>query len=160
MTKDGGLQDRPFLLRSLPNHFLTFYNEIPKKNEKLMMVEIVFLIGVIKMKNSNTKEVIAKVQTHMIRHLGGKKILYSELTNRSYGPTVYARVKKMVDGGFFLAYYSDIREFLHKIGYTKAQLEKMSNDKVWDLYKHLLARDGERFVRDYGRELEKRKAKR
>ena len=124
------------------------------------MVENSFLIGVIKMKNSNTKEVIAKVQTHMIRHLGGKKILYSELTNRSYGPTVYARVKKMVNGGMFLVYYKDIRDFLNKIGYTKAQLEKISDARVWDLYIHLLARDGERFVRDYGREVEKRKAKR
>lgn len=92
------------------------------------------------MKNSNTKEVIAKVQAHMIRHQGGKKILYSELTNRSYGPTVYARVKKMVNGGMFLVYYKDIRDFLNKIGYTKAQLEKMSDAKVWDLYTHLLGR--------------------
>lgn len=111
------------------------------------------------MKNSNNAKTIAQVQAHMIRHQGGKKILYSELTNRSYGPTVYARVKKMVNGGMFLVYYKDIRDFLNRIGYTKAQLGKMSDERVWDLYIHLLGRDGERFVRDYGRELEKRNVK-
>lgn len=112
------------------------------------------------MKNSNNAKTIAQVQNHMIRHVGGKKQLYRDLTNKDYGATPYTRAKRLVSGGWFLVYYSDIRNFLNNIGYTKAQLSKMSDTKVWDLYKHLLGRDGERFVRDYGRELEKRKANR
>lgn len=101
------------------------------------------------MKNSNTKEVIAKVQNHMVRQIGGKKLLYDSLTNRNYGSTVAVRVKRMVEGGFFLIYYKDIRAFLNRIGYTKTQLSKMSDNKVQDLYTHLLIRDGERFVKQY-----------
>lgn len=107
------------------------------------------------MKNSNTKEVIAKVQNHMIRQIGSKRALYEEIENakRSFGGVRYGLIN-MVDGGLFLIYNKDVYNFLHRIGYTKAQLDKMD---VWNRYRDLIVRDGIRFYDQYVKALKSKK---
>lgn len=107
------------------------------------------------MKNSNTKEVIAKVQNHMVRQFGSKKGLWEEMDHykRSFGSLRIGLIH-MVDGGNFLVYNKDVYNFLHRLGYTKAQLEKMD---VWNRYRELIVRDGSRFYEQYLKSLKAKK---
>lgn len=104
------------------------------------------------MKNSNNAKTIASVQNHMARQVGGKKALFEEMQQaKKRNGSLRMGIDELVDGGIFLIYNGDVYNFLHRLGYTKAQLDKMDSGKRWDLYRHLLIRDGERFYRDYER---------
>ena len=46
----------------------------------------------------------------------------------------------MVDGGFYACYYSQTDKMLGKI-YGKKNVAKWSNEKKWNTYKHLIARE-------------------
>lgn len=107
------------------------------------------------MKNSNNAKTIAQVQNHMVRQYGSKKKLYEEMDylRRNYGGIRNALVM-MVEGGEFLIYNKDIYNFLHRLGYTKAQLDKM--DK-FERYKQLIVRDGTRFYDAYTKTLRARR---
>lgn len=103
------------------------------------------------MKNSNNAKTIGQVQNHMVRQYGSKKKLYEEMDHlrRNYGGIRNALVM-MVEGGDFLIYRKDIYNFLNRLGYTKAQLEKMD---VSERYKQLIVRDGSRFYEQYKKQL-------
>lgn len=48
----------------------------------------------------------------------------------------------MVDSGYFLCYYSSAREFLKEtLQETDEEANKYSDEKVWQLYRHLIGRE-------------------
>lgn len=109
------------------------------------------------MKNSNNAKTIGQVQNHMVRMVRGKKKLYEDIKHQTkdYG-SVRRALAVMFDEGRFLIYNKDIYNFLNRLGYTKAQLEKMD---VGERYKQLIVRDGSRFYEQYKKELALKKRK-
>lgn len=107
------------------------------------------------MKNSNNAKTIAQVQNHMVRQFGSKKKLYEEMDHlrRSYGG-IHNALVMMVEGGDFLFYRKDIYNFLNRLGYTKAQLDKMD---IYKRYTELIVRDGTRFYDAYTKTLRARR---
>ena len=57
--------------------------------------------------------------------------------NKQYNLTIES-AKKMVDGGFFLINYNDIREFLKSIN-NNDKIDLMNNSEIWQEYKNLLS---------------------
>lgn len=48
----------------------------------------------------------------------------------------------MVDSGYFLCYYTSAREFLKEaLQETDEEANKYSDEKVWQLYRHLIGRE-------------------
>lgn len=57
------------------------------------------------------------------------------------GRSIYATALDYVEGGSFLVYYGDCREFLKMIlEQTDTEAQQYSDEKVWRLYCHLIAR--------------------
>ena len=53
----------------------------------------------------------------------------------------YQGMIEVVMGGSFLIYYSDVKYFLNGLGINPDGKE-YSDEKSWELYKHLVAREG------------------
>lgn len=65
------------------------------------------------------------------------QINYMRHGNRS----IYATALDYVEGGSFIVYYGDARDFLKLIlEQTDEEAQRFSDDKVWRLYCHLIAR--------------------
>jgi hypothetical protein len=58
--------------------------------------------------------------------------------SRCAGESDYTVGARMVDDGFFLVYYDDIREWLDSIHPTE---KRFSDSQVWSTYKHLIGRE-------------------
>lgn len=55
--------------------------------------------------------------------------------------SIYQTALDYVEGGSFLVYYGDAREFLKVIlEETEEEAQRFTDDKVWRLYCHLIAR--------------------
>jgi len=93
---------------------------------------------------SFSKEIRQNNIKHAISVFGGKKALIAEIHNYEsmyYGSTYHA-IYNMVKHGCFLIYYDEQREYIRKLlKETKQEAAKYSDDKVFNLYCHLLARD-------------------
>ena len=61
-------------------------------------------------------------------------------------PTTYHALKHMVEGGSFLCYHSDVQNFLNGLG-INPEGKEYDVTKSWELYCHLIARDGELLVK-------------
>ena len=62
---------------------------------------------------------------------------------RSYDRNVfngYSGGKKLVEDGSFACYYDQTDDMLNKI-YGKKNVDKWSNEKKWNTYKHLISRE-------------------
>ena len=70
--------------------------------------------------------------------------------------TPYQAGAKMVQGGCFGAYYSDTDKMLSKI-YGKRNVAKWSNEKKWNTYRHLIARETDSIIRTNRMTVGKRK---
>lgn len=68
--------------------------------------------------------------------------LREQLDSMRYGGrSIYQTALDYVEGGSFLVYYGDCRKFLQEIlEQTDAEAARFSDDKVWRLYCHLIAR--------------------
>jgi len=62
-----------------------------------------------------------------------------QLKSFDYMPTDYAKGAYMVDGGTFLIYHDDVKEFLNGLG-INPEGEEYVVAKSWELYKHLIGR--------------------
>jgi hypothetical protein len=93
---------------------------------------------------SNRKEVVNKIQEHIREYYEGIEDLKSDVEVQRQA-TTYHNFIKLVEGGSFLVYYTDIQDFLNGLGINPNNKE-YSNEKSWELYKHLLARDGEKLI--------------
>lgn len=67
--------------------------------------------------------------------------LKEQMRSFDHLPTAYAGGVEMAQGGTFLVYYAEQREFLENLlQQTEAESNKYSNDKVFKTYVHLIAR--------------------
>ena len=99
------------------------------------------------MKTTN-KEVCKKIQDHIIdcmevedlkANIGGLVGTLKECSN------VYHTIRYMVQGGSFLIYYSDVKDFLNGLEINPDNKE-YDDQKSWELYQHLIAREGSKLL--------------
>jgi hypothetical protein len=57
--------------------------------------------------------------------------------NKQYKLTIES-AKKMVDGGYFLIDYNDVKEFLKSIN-NNDKIDSINNQEIWDEYKNLIS---------------------
>lgn len=100
---------------------------------------------------STTKQVKQLINDHILSyfdqdHYGSDNPDATALDNLKeqvsvfdYMPTVYAAGKYMAEGGTFLIYYTDQREFLDSLGINPDGKE-YSDRKVFEQYCHLIGR--------------------
>lgn len=62
------------------------------------------------------------------------------LYDRSLYKSPYLAGKNLVQGGSFACYYDQTDKMLGKV-YGKKKVDTWSNDKKWNTYKHLIARE-------------------
>ncbi len=96
---------------------------------------------------TNRKEIIAKVQETILEYFDGSKEEFAEqveylLNQHPDCPTLYHTILYMVQGGMFACYSSTAEREMAAWGLNP---ERYSDDKNWQTYCHLIARDGERF---------------
>ena len=97
---------------------------------------------------SNCKEVQDKVKDHILSYYD-----IDDLKNEVNGlltwyrpNTKYHALQYMVQGGCFLIYYTEIKDFLNGLG-INPQNKEYSDEKSWELYKHLIALNGEKLLK-------------
>lgn len=103
------------------------------------------------MLRTTTKEVKAKLNEHILSHFDKDHgwdsddqlaNLKEQLKSFDYMPTDYAKGAYMAEGGTFLVYYREQRDFLGDLlQETEHEREhKYSDDQVFKTYCHLIAR--------------------
>ena len=98
---------------------------------------------------TNTKIVSNMIQEHIKEYYTVeelreqvKALQYPRATQLfSFTPSIYYVLDEMVQGGCFLIYYEDVKNFLNELGINPNGKE-YDDVKSWDLYKHLIAREG------------------
>lgn len=93
-----------------------------------------------------------QVQDHIKEYYENIEDLKSELKNllgMRETPTIYHAGAYMVQGGCFLIYYADVKEFLNGLG-INPQNKEYTDEKSWELYKHLIASNCEKLFEDKG----------
>jgi hypothetical protein len=60
--------------------------------------------------------------------------------------TEYQALKELVEGGSFLCYHSDVKDFLNTLDINPKNKE-YSDDESWTLYINLLAMNGEKLLK-------------
>ncbi len=100
---------------------------------------------------SNTNQVKALINEHILSyfdqdHYGSDNPDATALDNLreqmkafDYMPTAYAGGKYMAEGGTFLIYYQEQRDFLNSLGINPDNKE-YSDNKVFEQYCHLIGR--------------------
>ena len=94
---------------------------------------------------SNTTEVKNKINSHILSYFNGWDSgnaidnLKEQLKSFDYMPTDYAKGVYMAEGGTFLIYYREQREFLNSLGINPDNKE-YSDNKVFEQYCHLIGR--------------------
>ena len=100
---------------------------------------------------TNSNIVRKKVQEHIREYYENIDDLKNELDNlKSFNNnSVYQAGVYMVQGGCFLIYHSDIKDFLNGLGINPENKE-YTDEKSWELYKHLIAINAERLYNGKG----------
>ena len=94
---------------------------------------------------STTKEIKAKINQHILDCYDsgmandGLANLKADVEALSHLPTNYARGKYMAEGGNFLIYYQEQREFLNDLGINPSNKD-YPDHKVFEQYCHLIGR--------------------
>lgn len=91
---------------------------------------------------TNTKIVSNKIQEHIKEYYTIEE-LKEQVKVFDYLPTTYHAIIELVQGGCFLIYNEDVKDFLNGLG-INPEGKKYAPEKSWDLYKHLIAREGEK----------------
>jgi hypothetical protein len=73
--------------------------------------------------------------------------LRDQMKSFDYMPTAYAGGKYMAEGGTFLVYYKDQRDFLNGLGINEDGKE-FSDNKVFEQYCHLIGRQVAELVKE------------
>jgi hypothetical protein len=104
---------------------------------------------------TDNKQVIAKVQEHVLSYFtsdmgwnndNSTANLTEQINSMRIGnENNYMTGLHLVEGGTFLIYYQEQEDFLNSLG-INPENKKYSNQQVWDLYKHLLAREIQKLV--------------
>ena len=98
---------------------------------------------------TNTKIVSNKIQEHIKEYYTIEELkeqVKALQTPREYKcfthtASIYEALVEMVEGGCFLVYNSDVQEFLNSLG-INPEGKEYDVQKSWDLYKHLIVREG------------------
>lgn len=104
---------------------------------------------------SNTNAVKAKINQHILNCYSnefaddGLENLKADVQALSHLPTDYARGKYMAEGGNFLIYYQEQREFLNGLGINPSGKE-YPDHKVFEQYCHLIGRQVAELVNTCG----------
>lgn len=99
---------------------------------------------------TNTKIVKNRIQRHIRDHGWGKKSLREQIKSLKRDPRVYTDYQaglKLVDGGSFDIYYDQVKKTLNKEFKINPQNKKYSDDKSWQQYRHLIAREIENMIK-------------
>ena len=102
--------------------------------------------------NTNSNEVRKAIQEHIKNYYEDVNDLKAEVENlKGYNAiyTDYHAGAYLVQGGCFLCYYSDVKDFLNGLGINPENKE-YTDEKSWELYKHLIAINIERLVNNKG----------
>ena len=109
------------------------------------------------MLKTNSKQVKEALKAHVLEHFTKDygwdsddtiANLKDQMKAFDYLPTAYAGGVEMAQGGTFLVYYGEQREFLENLlEQTEDESNKYSNDKVFKTYVHLVARQIAELVR-------------
>lgn len=104
---------------------------------------------------TTSKEVITKLQEHILDQFGtdygwdtDNKVanLTDQISHMRVGSeNNYTTAVHLVEGGTFLVYYTDVKEFLNGLGINPDNKEYGDQDS-WKLYIHLLAREISKLV--------------
>lgn len=85
------------------------------------------------------KQVIEQIREHIGEYYTMEE-LRQQLKAFDYLPNNYNIIIEMAQGGAFLCYHSDVRDFLNGLGVNPNNKE-YDTAKSWELYKHLIARE-------------------
>lgn len=95
---------------------------------------------------TTNKEIVNKIREHILDFYNLDE-LRENIEGLDYiSDYEYHRAKYMVQGGSFLCYYSDIKDFLNSLGINPTNKE-YDDTKSWELYKHLIAREVEKMLK-------------
>lgn len=99
---------------------------------------------------TTAKAVTSKVQQHILGYFGESDGWDSEnpVTNLKQQMDVmvydtkplYQGAKELVEDGCFLAYHSQVNQFMDSLDINDKQIN-YTDEQTWDLYVHLLARE-------------------
>ena len=93
------------------------------------------------------KEVKDKIKKHIGEYYTPEELKENaEGLKCPYYPTDYAAIKQMVEGGSFLIYYNEVIDFLNGLG-INPENKKYDEIKSWELYCHLIAREGQHIIK-------------
>jgi hypothetical protein len=101
--------------------------------------------------STNSNEVKKAVQEHILDtyNIDDLKAEVKNLKGYNRVYTDYQAGAYMVQNGRFLCYYSDVKDFLNSLGINPENKE-YTDEKSWELYKHLIAINCERLVNNKG----------
>lgn len=87
----------------------------------------------------------------------GLQNLKDQLDHMNYNNRpIYQVALDYVEGGSYLCYYHDVRDFLRELlDETEEEADRYSDDKAWKLYCHLIARTMANLYQDRVKELER-----
>jgi hypothetical protein len=102
------------------------------------------------MLRTNSKLVQDRLKEHVLENFepesygGGETLqnLKDQLNSMQYAQrSIYQTAIDYVEGGSYLVYYGDVRNFLYKLLEESGEYhKKYSDEQVWRLYCHLIAR--------------------
>jgi hypothetical protein len=98
---------------------------------------------------TNTLIVQKKVQNHIKGIMGIRNLranVKGLLGTMPECQTVYHTIAYMVQGGSFLCYHYDVKQFLNRLGINPNKKE-YTDEQSWKLYTHLIATNGEKLLK-------------
>ena len=98
--------------------------------------------------STNSKQVKELVRAHIMEHQESDlELLKANIKALKYNNrSVYQAGVDMVMGGSFLIYHGDVKDFLNGLGINPENKE-YTDQKSWDLYVHLVAREIEKLIK-------------
>lgn len=95
---------------------------------------------------TNTKVVSEKVKTHILDTMSLEDLKDNVKALQWDNKSEYQALKELVEGGAFLCYHSDVKDFLNTLDINPKNKE-YSNDESWTLYINLLAMNGKKLLK-------------
>lgn len=98
---------------------------------------------------TNTNIVRKQVQKHIKEYFTkeGLKEQLDYMSGGHYQHTIYRSAYSMVQGGCFLVYQEDVKDFLNDLGINPSNKE-YEDIKSWELYCHLVAYNCDKIYND------------
>ena len=90
---------------------------------------------------SDSKQVIEKVRSHIYDYYNLDDLKNDIEAIKLPYDNIYSAAKKLVKGGSFLVYHTDVRKFLESLHLNNKSRKDFSDTECWEMYVHLLARE-------------------